>query len=285
MSEAVDVSDPYVKDTSGKTDEPTIVSEKFADVVGKDVPGRDGVYVSHVNMVTEGMEVPSTEGLGVDVDHIVEETLDGLKDSTPSGGDVPRPSVDDSVKDTIVEGMDADIPSGVDTEPVTAKAADEGMTPSVTYTCVETVANIEEPTLGRGVDDTMDIDIQEKLSKEERVAKRARKAERKAKRAAEKAAEAEAVEDDVPEEAKESVPKKIMPSVTQPTVYDEWLPEHEPQGDNAEETQESDEEDIADVITKRRKITSKLKLKRTALEWEIGGFPRMLMPYPLLMCF
>ncbi|GAA0156822.1 hypothetical protein LIER_14221 [Lithospermum erythrorhizon] len=67
-----------------------------------------------------------------------------------------------------------------------------------------------------------------KLSKEERAAKRARKAERKAKRTAEKAVEAETVEDDVPEEDEESVPEKVMPSITQPTVDDEWLHEREP---------------------------------------------------------
>ncbi|GAA0157383.1 hypothetical protein LIER_14661 [Lithospermum erythrorhizon] len=68
-------------------------------------------------------------------------------------------------------------------------------------------------------------------------------------------------EDDVPEEAKESVPEEVRPSVVQLAVDDEWLSEHEPQGDNAdEEVQESDVEDMVDVITKRRKATSKLKL-------------------------
>ncbi|GAA0141274.1 hypothetical protein LIER_02454 [Lithospermum erythrorhizon] len=47
----------------------------------------------------------------------------------------------------------------------------------------------------------------------------------------------------------------------QQTADHEWLLEHEPQGDNAEEeAQESDEEDIVAAIIKRRKATSKLKL-------------------------
>ncbi|GAA0146178.1 hypothetical protein LIER_36269 [Lithospermum erythrorhizon] len=198
--------------------------------------------------------------------------------------------------------MDADIPSIVDTKPVTVKVADEGMTPSVTDTDVETAGNMERPTVGQGVDDTLDADIQEvipedagkkrksmkrkhkkstdvgesskpkkKLSKEERKSKREMKAERRAKTAAEEAADAD---DDVPEGAKESVLEDVMPSVTQPTADDEWLPEHEPQGDNAKETQESNEEDIAVVITKKRKTTSKLKLNENRTRVENRRIPK-----------
>ncbi|GAA0143414.1 hypothetical protein LIER_04106 [Lithospermum erythrorhizon] len=150
--------------------------------------------------------------------------------------------------------MDADIPSVVDTEPVTTKAADEGVIASVSNKDTETAGNIEEPTIGRGFDDTMDANIQEvipedvgqkkkskkrkykksadagesfvpkkKLSKEERAGKRAHKDERKAKRAAEKAAEAEVAEHDVPEEVEEFFPKEVIPSVTQPTIDDELV--------------------------------------------------------------
>ncbi|GAA0184563.1 hypothetical protein LIER_31851 [Lithospermum erythrorhizon] len=216
MSEVADASDPSVKpsveDTMGKTVEPSIVSDKSVDDVGKDTPEGDGVDGLHADMVTEGVEVPSTKGLGVNVNPNVEDTLNRVKDSTPSGGDVLRPSIDDSVKDTVAKGMDANIPSVVDTEPVTAKVVDEGVIPSVFDKDTETVGNIEEPTVGRGVDDTMDANIQEvipkdggqkkkskkrkhkksveagessvpkkNLSKEERAGKRARKAERKAK--------------------------------------------------------------------------------------------------------
>ncbi|GAA0151912.1 hypothetical protein LIER_10527 [Lithospermum erythrorhizon] len=201
--------------------------------------------------------------------------MHGLKGDSSSGGVVLKPTVDDFVKDTMFEGMDASIPDVVDTEPMTAKAVDGGDIPSVTNTNAESVEKEARPTVGQGVDDTLDVDIHEvipeddgkkkkskkrehkksdeagetsepkkNLSKEERAAKRASKAEKKAKRAAEKAEEAEAAEN-VPEEAKESVPEEMMPSVIQPTADEEWLPEHEPQGDNAEETQESDEEDIA----------------------------------------
>ncbi|GAA0160645.1 hypothetical protein LIER_17153 [Lithospermum erythrorhizon] len=95
-----------------------------------------------------------------------------------------------------------------------------------------------------------------KLSKEERDAKRAIKAARRATKAAEDVAD-----DDVHEEAEDHVPEQKVPPVVQPTIADEWLPEHEPHGGNAdEEAHESDEEDISGVITNRRKATSKLKL-------------------------
>ncbi|GAA0173037.1 hypothetical protein LIER_41447 [Lithospermum erythrorhizon] len=53
---------------------------------------------------TTSLEVPSTKGLGVNVNPSVGDKLNGLKDSTPSRGDVLRPSADDSVKDTVAEG-------------------------------------------------------------------------------------------------------------------------------------------------------------------------------------
>ncbi|GAA0174288.1 hypothetical protein LIER_27712 [Lithospermum erythrorhizon] len=155
--------------------------------------------------------------------------------------------------------MDANIPSVVDTELVIAKVADEGVTPSVTDTDAETVGHMERPTIGQGIDDTVDADIQEvipddfgqkkkskkrkhkksadvgesslpkkKLSKEEGAAKKARKVERRARRVVQKAADVEAAEDDVPEEAEESIPEQVRPSVVQPAIDDEWLLEHEP---------------------------------------------------------
>ncbi|GAA0142648.1 hypothetical protein LIER_03495 [Lithospermum erythrorhizon] len=108
---------------------------------------------------TMGVEVPSTGTMGVDVNLIVEDTLDGMKNFTPSGGDVLRPSVDDSIKDTVVKDMDVDIPSVVNTEPVIAKAADEGVTLSVTNTDAGTAGNMKRPTVGQGIDDTLDGDI------------------------------------------------------------------------------------------------------------------------------
>ncbi|GAA0142954.1 hypothetical protein LIER_03744 [Lithospermum erythrorhizon] len=231
ISEVVDVSDPSVK--------PLI-----DDTMG------DGVDVPHVDNVTEDVEVPSTEGLDVNVNPSVEDMLNGLKDSTHSGGDVLRPSVDDFVKDTVADGMNADIPSVVDTEPVIAKATDESVIPSVTDKDIEIAENIE--TIGRGVDDTMDVDIQEvisedagqkkkskkrkhkksadigessvpmkKLSKEERAAKKARKAERRARKATQEAAEEE-----------------------------------------EEEVQDSDSEDVVVVMSRRKKAKGKLRMNK-----------------------
>ncbi|GAA0143876.1 hypothetical protein LIER_04456 [Lithospermum erythrorhizon] len=113
------------------------------------------------------------------------------------------------------------------------------------------------------------------LSKEERAAKKSRKAEMRARRVAQKAADTEAAEDDVPEEVEEFVPKEVRPSVIQPYVDDEWLPEHEPHGDNADEkAQESDDEDIAAVITKRRKVTRKLNLNENKTRVENKRVPK-----------
>ncbi|GAA0139926.1 hypothetical protein LIER_35156 [Lithospermum erythrorhizon] len=80
------------------------------------------------------------------------------------------------------------------------------------------------------------------------------------KKAAEEAAD---VDDDVHGEAEDHVQEQEVPPIVQPTVDDEWLREHETQGDNVdEEVQESNEEDIVVVITKPRKTTSKLKLNK-----------------------
>ncbi|GAA0167472.1 hypothetical protein LIER_22399 [Lithospermum erythrorhizon] len=90
---------------------------------------------------------------------------------------------------------------------------------------------------------------------QERAAKHARKTERRARKVAEKAGDA-----DVHEEADDHVPEEEVPLVVQPTISDEWLPEHEQGGNSEEEAQESDEEDVVAVISRRRKATGKLKL-------------------------
>ncbi|GAA0153751.1 hypothetical protein LIER_37729 [Lithospermum erythrorhizon] len=152
--------------------------------------------------------------------------------------------------------------------------------PSVTDIEAEIVGNMEGPSVGHGVDGTLDDDIHEvfpedagpkkkskkrkhknnpdasepfvpkkKLSKEERAAKRARKAETRAMTAAKaKVTQDNDVEEVVPEETEEA----ILP-VVQPSVDDDWLPEHEPQGDNEDDqAEESDKEDVAAVMEKRK---------------------------------
>ncbi|GAA0142666.1 hypothetical protein LIER_03510 [Lithospermum erythrorhizon] len=278
----------------GKTTEPLIVSDKSVDDVGKNVPEGDSVDVSHTDNVIEDVEVPNTEVLDVNINPSVEDKLNGFKDSTPSGRDVLIPSVDDSIKDTVAEGMDADILSVVDTEPVTAKAADEGVIPSVTDKDTETAGNIEKPTVGRGVNDTMDVDIQEvipedagqkkkskkrkhkksadvgessvpkkKLSNEERAAKKARKVEKRARRVAQ-----EAVEEG-----------EVIPPVTQPAVDDEWLLEYEPQGGDAqEEVQDSDSEDVAAVMSRKRKAKGKLRVNKNHTRVGNKRIPKNVVP-------
>ncbi|GAA0145852.1 hypothetical protein LIER_05944 [Lithospermum erythrorhizon] len=131
--EAVDMTDPpanpSVDDTMGKSAEPSCVSEASAGDFGKNVTGSDGVDVSHSDTMTEDVEVSNTEGLG---------------------GAVVRPYVDDFVKDTGVDSMDADTTSVADIEHVTAVAI-ENVTPSVTDTGADTV--------GQDGIDTVDADI------------------------------------------------------------------------------------------------------------------------------
>ncbi|GAA0153941.1 hypothetical protein LIER_12059 [Lithospermum erythrorhizon] len=153
--------------------------------------------------------------------------------------------------------MDPNIPSDIDTESVNAKAADVGVTPSLTDSDVETAANMERPTEviskdtgqkkrskkrkhKKSVDAGESSVPKKKLSKEERTAKKARKAEGRGRRVAQKEADAEAAEDNVPEEAEESVPEE-MRSFDVQLVVDE-------------EAQESDEEDIAPSSLARKSV-------------------------------
>ncbi|GAA0140517.1 hypothetical protein LIER_01847 [Lithospermum erythrorhizon] len=208
MSNIVDMTYPpanlSVEDTTGNTVESHFVSEASTGDIGENVLEGDGV--SQV------------------------DTVNGR-------GDLLRPSVDDSIKDTVAEGMDADIPSVFDMELVTDKSdlEDDGPKKKSKKRKHKKSANAGESS-----------EAKRKLSKEERKAKRARRAERIARRAAD-------ADDDVHEEAEDHEQEQEVPYVVQPTADDEWLPEHEPQGDNADE-------EAQDVITKRRKTTSKLKL-------------------------
>ncbi|GAA0165754.1 hypothetical protein LIER_40049 [Lithospermum erythrorhizon] len=172
------------------------------------------------------------------------------------GGDEARPTIIETSNDPMM--VEDVTPSVRNTAMEDAESMDVPTTDrnnDVTPTVVNTVAGVAglleeriEPTVVEGVADTLDANIEKKRSKEERVAKRAA---RKARKATKKA-----VEDEVQEVEKEQVPPAV-----QPIVSDEWLPEHEQQGDNVEEAyQGSEEEDVVDVIIKRRKAKSNLKI-------------------------
>ncbi|GAA0147627.1 hypothetical protein LIER_07282 [Lithospermum erythrorhizon] len=265
MSEAADVPEPSITPSAnaseGKTVEPPVISEDQVKIyVSNGTAGNENVSCAE-DMMTETVEGPSFEGLGVNVNPSVKDTVDGWKDSTLLEGDVLEPSV----ANTMAKGMDADIPSVTDIE-------------------AEPAENMERPSVGHRVDDILDDDIHEvipedagpkkkskkrkhknnadvgessipekKLSKEEKAAKRVRKAERRARRAAQEAANNE--------EAEDNVPKEVRSSVVQPDVSDEWLPENEPQGGNAdEETQDFEEENVTAIMEKRRKAKGKLRM-------------------------
>ncbi|GAA0178278.1 hypothetical protein LIER_29818 [Lithospermum erythrorhizon] len=173
--------------------------------------------------------------------------------------------------------MNADIPSVEDVEPVTVETT-ENVTPSV----IDTVAD----TIGQDADSAETSEPKKKLSKKEKATKRARKAKRRARKVAEtKATEDDDVEEVVLEETEESDPEKVIPLVGQPSVDDEWLPEHEPQGDNEDkEADESNKEDVATMIKKRRKAKGKLRMNENRTRMGIEGFLKILLSYPQPMC-
>ncbi|GAA0184205.1 hypothetical protein LIER_31493 [Lithospermum erythrorhizon] len=79
---------PSVVDTTSKTTDSSLVSKKAVNVDGDNVPEGDSVELSHTKKTeTEEVVMLSTEGLGVFIYPSDKDTLDGLKDSTPSGGD------------------------------------------------------------------------------------------------------------------------------------------------------------------------------------------------------
>ncbi|GAA0150665.1 hypothetical protein LIER_09551 [Lithospermum erythrorhizon] len=173
------------------------MSKKSTGVSSDDVPDRVNVDVSYADdIVTEGVKTPSTKDLGENVDPSVKDTMDGLKDGSSSRGDVLEPTVNDSVKDTIVESMDVDRPSDVGTEHVTAKygyvvpeeAGQEKKSKKMKHKKSAKAGESSEP--------------KRKISKEERDGKMAMKAARRAMKATEKAAD-----DDVHEESEDHVPK------------------------------------------------------------------------------
>ncbi|GAA0160597.1 hypothetical protein LIER_17116 [Lithospermum erythrorhizon] len=238
MSEVADVSDPSVKDTTGKTAEPSGVSDKSAENVGKDVSERDDVNMSHSNTVTKNVEASNTER-GMDINP--------------------------SVEDTGVDSMDADIPSDVDIG-------------------VEIAEGMERPTEGQGVEDTLGEDIQEVIPEDDGQKKKSKK--RKHKKSADVGIASEPKhklrDDDVEEVVlEEAETEEVARPVNHPTVDDEWLPEHKPQGDNTEEeARESEDEDIAAVITKRRKTTSKLKLNENRTRVGSSRIPKNIAAVP-----
>ncbi|GAA0182139.1 hypothetical protein LIER_30328 [Lithospermum erythrorhizon] len=55
-----------------------------------------------------------------------------------------------------------------------------------------------------------------------------------------------------------------VPPVTQPSVDDEWLPEPEPKGGDAPgDVQDSDIEDVADVMSRRQNAKGKLRMNES----------------------
>ncbi|GAA0164970.1 hypothetical protein LIER_40014 [Lithospermum erythrorhizon] len=186
---ATEVSEPSVlptiDNTTGKIVEPSFVSEKSADVASDDNLKWGNVDVSHVDdMVTEEVKIPSTEGLGDSIDLSVKDNMNGMKESAPTKGDVVRSTVIDIINDhVIIEGMDVVIPSASGFELVTARSTGVDETPSVTDSCAET-ADLPEvrtiPTIGQGVADTLNTDVEELIPEDAGQEKKSKKKKHKA---------------------------------------------------------------------------------------------------------
>ncbi|GAA0164116.1 hypothetical protein LIER_19828 [Lithospermum erythrorhizon] len=241
MSETAGLIGPSVMSSVNDRCEPTSVTESRKDAVEDShlasentnvVKGPDPVIEDGVpDSVTE----PSTE----DLETINEQ---GVKD-TLNVADVTNDHSKISDVDTM-EGMSSDIPRVSEAEPDTEKA--HGID-------------------AQGVTDTLDEDIvipspktkkskkrklkkiskagpsEPKLSKEERAAKKARRAERRARKAARRAQRTAEADETVEKEAEENVVEEqpdVIPPVRHTSVDDDWVPEHEPQVNDAEDSDE-----------------------------------------------
>ncbi|GAA0162298.1 hypothetical protein LIER_18421 [Lithospermum erythrorhizon] len=201
MPDVADVSKPSVvptvDDITGKTFEPSLMLEK-SDIAGDGVPEGDNVDVSYVDdMVTEGVKIPSTEGLSEAGDPSVRDTVDGLMENVPPGGDVVSPTVIDAVNDPVVgetvtpsvrdtnmedaEGMDFYVPSATGFEDVTAGGAKEGMIPCVADSGVKTVDLPERsaPIVSQGVEETLDADLEDVVPEDAGKEKKSKKMKHK----------------------------------------------------------------------------------------------------------
>ncbi|GAA0176192.1 hypothetical protein LIER_29230 [Lithospermum erythrorhizon] len=212
---------------------------------------------------------PSTDNLGGPIDPSVRDTMDELKESTPIGGDVSRPTVIDTGNDHVMvenvtprskdtamedaEGMTLmDVSSVAGTDGLTAGSED--VTPSAVDTGADAADLPEErakPTGGEGVTDTMNAEELEILEDAGQEKKKTKK--RKPKSIA-----------DVGEPSKpkkklskeEHAAKRARRTERKAKKADEKVVEENVQ----DVVQGSDNENVAVVIIKRRKAKGKVKI-------------------------
>ncbi|GAA0172006.1 hypothetical protein LIER_25916 [Lithospermum erythrorhizon] len=155
-SEVTDVADvskpsriPTVDDGEGKTAEPSHIFEKVDNIAANVDPEGGNMDVScDEGVMTEEVEILSSENLVESVDPSVKDTMDGLKESAPIGGDVVKPTVIDTDNDpVIIKGMNVDIPSATGNEHVTTGSTGVGVIPSVADTSAETADLPEERSM------------------------------------------------------------------------------------------------------------------------------------------
>ncbi|GAA0144651.1 hypothetical protein LIER_35979 [Lithospermum erythrorhizon] len=187
----------------------------------------------YVNVGDVSIGVDNPEGITVNVSSVDDNITNASKQaSVENFGKAVDPNVKDTVdglKENPPIGADEGRPTVINTGNDTAK--DENVTPSVRDTTMEDAA---EPTVGKGDADTLNTEEMEILEDASQKKKKSKKRKHK------------------------KVVEEQVPPVDQPTVSNEWLPEQEQPGD--EVVQDYDDEDIAAIISRRRKAKRKLKI-------------------------
>ncbi|GAA0168382.1 hypothetical protein LIER_23109 [Lithospermum erythrorhizon] len=226
---------PSAANSLGKIVEPSNISVNIGDMgTSVDNPGGGSVNVSSVeDNMTNVDERPSADGLSEDV--------------TPS------------VRDTTVEDIEGMESIGVLSDAGIDGLSTEGGDEDVALSVVDTVLMLLENKKSKnksGADVGEPSELKKKLSKEERAAKRAKRTYPKTP----KAAETETTDVDVQEVVEDQTLEVQVHVTVRPTVSNSWNSTDEQQGNEA--VQDSNDENVPAVISRRRKAKGKLKINK-----------------------
>ncbi|GAA0183743.1 hypothetical protein LIER_31101 [Lithospermum erythrorhizon] len=247
--DAVEHSDPATE--NAMADDATGTDLVVEDVVVNVVNGPDPVIEDGV---PDAIIEPNTEGLETINEPSVKDTL--------NVANVTNDRSKTSDVDTM-EGMSSDIPRVSDAEPETEEAHwvdDQGVTDILDEDDVIPSPGTKK-SKKRKMSEAGPSEPKQKLSKEERAAKKARRVERRARKAARRTQRTTEADETVENEAEENVAEEqpdVIPPVRHTSVDDDWVPKQEPQVNDVDE--DSDEEDVAAVMERRRKAKGKLGL-------------------------
>ncbi|GAA0165868.1 hypothetical protein LIER_21158 [Lithospermum erythrorhizon] len=260
MSDTAGLIRSSVKPSVNDRCEPSTVNESVEDDVEDCGPTSENVMANadkgpdHAaeDVVPDVAEEPSTEGLEIMKEPSVKNTFN---DTT-----VP----DDLLKTSDAgESMSSDIPSVSATKPATEEAHGDDAQGDTNTLNEDTVFSSPETKKSkkRKLKKISEAGPSEpKLSKEEKVAKKARRAEKRARKAARRSQRVSEADATTEKEVEETVAEEteVIPPVMHTSVDEEWLPDQEQQANDPHE--DSDEEDVAAVMERRRKAKGKLRI-------------------------